>query len=60
MLKEVKEEDTQLLRALYDRPEEEGLQKFDESLTRQLEEYQSKVADSLQIRQDTQQSSQEG
>jgi hypothetical protein len=43
-----------LLRKLYERPEEEGLQKFEESLTRQLAEYQERVADSVEIRELTQ------
>jgi len=35
---------------LYERPEEEGLQKFEESLTNQLDEYKAMVADSKDIR----------
>ncbi len=38
------------MRSLYDRPEEEGLQKFDHALTNQLDEYKQMVADSKEIR----------
>lgn len=53
-MQEIKEQDTQLLRKLYEVEEELGLQRFDESLTRQLTEYKDKVADSVQIRELTQ------
>jgi len=37
------------LRERYELKEEEGLARFDESLTRQLDEYRDKVAHSPQI-----------
>ena len=42
-------EEAKALRERYEVKEEEGLARFDESLTRQLEEYRDKVAHSPQI-----------
>ena len=38
------------MRNLYERPEEEGLEKFDHALTNQIEEYKQMVADSKEIK----------